>query len=220
MVRLYVSLLAVTLAAGPALAFSDEYERRSELDSNLYEREFVDSQEMPITREDYEDLYGRDVFDDFEAREPNWLSLAGKGARALAHHGAKHGDTALNLYSSYSQNKQNSRREISDALEAREPNWLSLAGKGARALAHHGAKHGDSALNLYGSYNQNSRREISDDLEAREPVRFGSSGRMSSRFGGSGGGHGKRRHHFRPSMDQSTGDNSQNSRREISDDLD
>ena len=48
--------------------------RRSELDGNLYEREFVDSQEMPISRQDHEYFYGREASDGFEAREPSMFS--------------------------------------------------------------------------------------------------------------------------------------------------
>jgi len=125
MVRLYVSLLAVALAAGPALAFSDEYERRSELDGNLYERQFVDSQEIPVSREDREYIYGREASDDFEAREPNWASgFIRVGSKFFHSHSARKGaekgaSTALDSQQQ-PNNNPTSRRELSENLEARE----------------------------------------------------------------------------------------------------
>jgi len=126
MVRLYVSLLAVALAAGPALAFSDEYERRSELDGNLYERQFVDSQEIPVSREDHEYIYGREASDDFEAREPNWGSgFIRVGSKFFHSHSARKGvekgaSTALDSQQQPNNNPPTSRRELSEDLEARE----------------------------------------------------------------------------------------------------
>jgi len=126
MVRLYVSLLAVALVAGPALAFSDEYERRSELDSNLYERQLVDSQEIPVSREDHEYLYSREASDDLEARDPNWASgFIRVGSRLLHSHRARKGvekgaSTALDSQPQPNNNNPNSRREVSEDLEARE----------------------------------------------------------------------------------------------------
>ncbi|KAF8808955.1 hypothetical protein BYT27DRAFT_7188495 [Phlegmacium glaucopus] len=79
MVRLYASLLALILLTGSALAFSDKYQRRSELDRNLYRRDFVNAQEIPFTREDHEDIYGREDVKDIEAREPFGILL---GAQA------------------------------------------------------------------------------------------------------------------------------------------
>ncbi|KAF8802874.1 hypothetical protein BYT27DRAFT_7341134 [Phlegmacium glaucopus] len=60
MVGPYVFLLVITLATGPALSFSDEYERRSsELDHIRYGRGFVDRRDSGV-------LYGRDLeFADF-----------------------------------------------------------------------------------------------------------------------------------------------------------
>jgi len=84
MVKLYTSLVALALLTGSALAFSDEFQRRSELDSDLYSREFLDSDNQEIfTREDFEDLYIREIFDDLEAREPGFGALFGLGAKLI-----------------------------------------------------------------------------------------------------------------------------------------
>jgi len=78
MVKVYASLLALALATGLAQAFpNSEYQRRSELDSDLYSREFIDSEDVPFAREDLEDFYSREVLDDLDAREPGFGALGG-----------------------------------------------------------------------------------------------------------------------------------------------
>ncbi|KAF8812694.1 hypothetical protein BYT27DRAFT_7182402, partial [Phlegmacium glaucopus] len=125
MVRLYTSLLALALAAGSTLAFSDAYQRRSELYSDLYEREFVDNQETYFTREDLEDLFTRDseVSNDFVAREPfGFLSLFKIGAKLIGK--AVHSETAKRAVKHVAGNAvgqlQNRELELDEELFGRE----------------------------------------------------------------------------------------------------
>jgi hypothetical protein len=95
MVKLYTSLLAITLATGSALASSSDYERRSDIQAPISHLRFG----LACARhdnlqsrgfEDEEDLFVRDdAFDDLEAREPGKfgaLSSAFKIGKKIAGH--------------------------------------------------------------------------------------------------------------------------------------
>jgi hypothetical protein len=153
------------MATSTVLAFSDEYERRSELelDSDMYGREFVDSLETPFAREDFNDL---------QEREPQWGIIA-----KIAEDGLKAGikgavkNTASNAISS---NNNKHRRDLYDVLEEREPQWgflAHLAEDGIKAGIKGAAKHtAKNALSGGNNGNNNKhRRDLDEVLEEREP---------------------------------------------------
>jgi hypothetical protein len=206
MVRLYVSLLAVTLAAGPALALPNEDERRSNLEAR-------------------EPGFGG-----------GFMKVIGKGVSHFGHHehhdhhGRHDHHGATGLISDISNNipnpnqNQNYRREY---LETREPGFgggfMKVVGKGVSHLGHHEhhehGKHHDTiglisdiSNNIPNpNQNQNYRREY---LETREPG-FGGGfikvvGKGVSHFGHHGAKH---IDDFIPSPNNNN--NNQNYRREL-----
>lgn len=109
MVKLILFFLTVTLAVGSALASSEEYQRRSKIqvqprgldrEEELFVRQplmkmrfglAVARRFEPRGFEDNDDVFGRDTWDDLEAREPSRARAAAGAARAAAGLAHKHG---------------------------------------------------------------------------------------------------------------------------------
>jgi len=151
------SILAIAFIAVPALAISTEqYERSYDLaESDLYGRE-VDEIVENLTREDLDDIFGRELVNDIEERSPFGIFSAIKAAVRV-------GKMAHNAVEQRKQNK-NKRELESEELEMREP---IRGGTAMRVL--HGAttvaKHAEHAHNVYQSF---QGRELEDELLERE----------------------------------------------------
>jgi hypothetical protein len=114
------SILAIALLAIPALAASSEYEQYerslSDIDSDVYERGFDAVDDIIVTREDLDELFGREFVNDIEERSPFGLGLLFKGIKAAV----KVGKAAHHAHSA-NQNHNNHKREFEDdELELRE----------------------------------------------------------------------------------------------------
>jgi len=183
MVRLATSVLAASLLVLPALAAPSQQYERSVAESDLYGR---DLSETIVTREDLEEMYGREYMDDLEERSPLGIGLIFKGIKALTHlghHAPSLGSNNNNHRREFDEEELNLRdlddmmvtREDLDELYGRSPLGIGLIFKGIKALTHLG--HHAPSL---GSNNNNHRREFDEeeldlrdfdeDLEAREPV--------------------------------------------------
>jgi hypothetical protein len=179
MVRLANSIFAVALLAVPTLAAYSEQFERSVAESDLYGRDFADVDDILVTREDLEELFGRELINDIEERDPFGLFSIFKGIKAAVKIGEdahKAHEVKENLQGN---NNKHHRREFDEDLEAREPLNFGAAVKGLRAAAkfakkHHAAKH---IANNVGDFNQqqqqNGQQNQRRDLEAREPLNFG-----------------------------------------------
>jgi len=196
MVRLATSVFAAALLAVPALAASSEQFERSVAESDLYGRDFADVDDVLVTREDLEELFGRELINDIEERDPFGIFSIFKGIKAAVKVGK--GIHKAHEAKEHVQNHRNRRefddeefdlREFDEDLEAREPLKFGAALKGLRAAVkfgkkHHTAKHaGHIGNNFIQQQNdQQYQREFEDemverdfdeDLEAREPLKFG-----------------------------------------------
>jgi len=171
MVKLYTFVLALTLATSSALAFSDEYERRSELDNNLYGREFVDSDEMAFTREDNE-LYSREIFDDFEAREPGLGGLFSIGAKfvgkragkSAAKHAAKNAAKHAAKHTAKHVAHGGRRRKVVKVAKKVVDNSDNIQDAFNNFKANFGSRELD-AEELWGREYELDERDIVDDLD-------------------------------------------------------
>jgi len=198
MVRLATSVFAVALLAVPALAASSEQFERSVAESDLYGRDFTDVDDILVTREDLEELFGRELINDIEERDPFGLFSVFKGIKAAVKIGK--GIHKAHEAKEHMQNHRHRReyddgeidlREFDEDLEAREPMKFGAAIKGLRAAVKFGKKHRvaqrvghhiGNNLNQQQNDQQYQRefedeefdlREFDEDLEAREPMKFG-----------------------------------------------
>jgi hypothetical protein len=152
------SILAIAFIAVPALAASTEqYERSYDLaESGLYDRE-VDEIVDNLTREDLDEIFGRELVDDIEERSPFGIFTAIKAAFRV-------GKLAHNAIE---QRKHHNKRSLEsyEDLETREPTKGSTALKVFRA-ANKAANHAEYAHNTYQSMRQ--RELLEDELLERE----------------------------------------------------
>jgi len=200
MVRLATSVFAVALLAVPALASSEQFER-SVAESDVYGRDFADVDDVLVTREDLEELFGRELINDIEERDPFGIFSIFKGIKAAVKIGKDVHKAHEAKEHLQNNNNHHHRREFDDAefdlrefdedLEVREPINFGAALKGLRAaakfgkkhhVAHHVVNHVGNNLNQQQNDQQYQRefedeefdlREFDEDLEAREPVNFG-----------------------------------------------
>jgi hypothetical protein len=152
------SILAIVFIAVPTLAASTEqYERSYDLaESDLYDRE-VDEIVDNLTREDLDDIFGRELVDDIEERSPFGIFAAIKAAVRV-------GKLAHNAIQ---QRKHRNKRslESDEDLEMREPIKGGTVIKAFRG-AHAAAKHAEYAHDTYQS--MRGRELLEDDLLERE----------------------------------------------------
>ncbi|CAA7268265.1 unnamed protein product [Cyclocybe aegerita] len=138
MVRIALPTLAVTLLVIPALAQLSDVSERDVLENDLYSRIFDDGDDIVVTREDLDALFGREFVDDMEARDP-FLGLLFKGIKAAV----KIGKGIHKAHSAKEHHKNHRKREleiddvstrelVGDDLEEREP-FLGLLFKGIKA---------------------------------------------------------------------------------------
>jgi len=209
MVKLATSVLAATLLSVPVLAVASEEYERSLAESDLYGRDFnPEDDAVLLTREDLEDIFGREFVEELEEREPIGFGMISKGFQVLRHgvghfrHGGSGGHHFRHMGGfsgggssggDNSQQQQQSRRDLGEEFEPEE--LLS--------------------------------REFVDDLEERGPIGFGMISKGINVFrhgvshfhhGGSGG------HHFRhmggfSGGGSSGGDNSQQQQQQSRRDL-
>ncbi|KAF9553562.1 hypothetical protein CPC08DRAFT_754160 [Agrocybe pediades] len=115
------SILAIAFIAVPALAASyddyEQYERSlSDVDVDVYERAFDATDDVVVTREDLDELFGREFVADIEERSPFGLGLLFKGIKAAV----KIGKAAHHAHEA-KKNHHNRREFIEDEdLELRE----------------------------------------------------------------------------------------------------
>jgi len=133
MVRLVTSVLAVSLVVLPALAVSSKQYQRSVAESDLYGRDLASLDDIILTREDLDEIFGREFINDFEARSPLSLGMVVNGAKAAMKLGKKAGRHShhSDSFGSSNNNDNNNRREFDEEefdlrdfdedLEAREP---------------------------------------------------------------------------------------------------
>jgi hypothetical protein len=119
MVKLHLSLLAVTLAIGSALALPTDYQRRSEIDltTQVESRGFDHEEDLvvrqppthprlgfavtylsPRALEHNDDLFERDILDDLEAREPLSVGTLAEAAFKHGHHMRHGAEFAYNAF--------------------------------------------------------------------------------------------------------------------------
>jgi len=168
MVKLVSSVVAVSLLALPALAVSSQQYERTVAEGDLYGRDLADLDNIILTREDLDEIFGREFVTDIDERSPGFGGLL-RGAKVLAklgRKGAEHAKTAQhsksahraykvmegvnNANDAYNQVSGNSRREFDieefalrafdEDLEIREPLNLGFLAKGLGKAFHHADK--------------------------------------------------------------------------------
>jgi hypothetical protein len=163
MVKIAATFFFAALVAIPAFANS----------AQQYQREF-DLDNIVVTREDLNTIFGREFVNDVEARSPFGLGLLFKGVKALTHLGHHHHNN--NQRRDLIDEEDFYARDLSTDIEEREPFGLGLLFKGVKALTHLGHHH----------HNNNQRRDLTEeeefyarglsgdlDLEEREPFGLG-----------------------------------------------
>ncbi|KAF8907873.1 hypothetical protein CPB84DRAFT_1843724 [Gymnopilus junonius] len=70
MVKFTTSIVAATLLSVPVLAAASQEYEREVAESDLYGRDFPEDDVELLTREDLEDIFGRDFVEELEEREP------------------------------------------------------------------------------------------------------------------------------------------------------
>ncbi|KIM37193.1 hypothetical protein M413DRAFT_448688, partial [Hebeloma cylindrosporum] len=148
------SILAIAFIAIPTLAISTEqYERSYDLaESDLYGREIEDVVDN-LTREDLDNIFGRELVNDIEERSPFGIFTAIKAAVRV-------GKMAHNAVAA---RKNRNRRELEsyEDLEMREPNKAATAMRVFRG-ANRVMNHVQTAHDTYQSFRQ---RDLDDLLE-------------------------------------------------------
>ncbi|KAJ3515075.1 hypothetical protein NLJ89_g1991 [Agrocybe chaxingu] len=138
MVRIALPTLAVALLAIPALAQFSDVSERDVLENDLYERFFDDGDDIVLTREDLDALFGREFVNDVEARDP-FLGLLFKGVKAAvkigkgihkAHQAKQHHNNHRKR--ELEIDDMSTRELVGDDLEERDP-FLGLLFKGIKA---------------------------------------------------------------------------------------
>jgi len=186
MVKLATSVLAVSLAALPALAAPSKQYERSVAESDLYSRDLANSDDIVVTREHLDELFGREFINDIEERSPFGLGMIFRGVKSAvklgkdaAHHHSHHGHMpSFGGGSNNNNNNNNDRREFDEEefdlrdfdedLEAREPFGLGMIFRGVKAAvklgkdaAHH--SHHMPSIGGGSNNNNNNRREFDDE---------------------------------------------------------
>jgi len=174
MVKLATSILAIALVAAPTLAVSSE---------RYYER---NTDDVLITRQDLENLFGREFVNEIEEREPFGLGFLVKGIRGAvklgekAHKAHEHAHEAHEHLQNQNNNNHHKREFVED-LEEREPFGLGFLVKGIRGAvklgekAHKAHEHAHEAHeHLQNNQNQNNhhKREL-EEFYPREPLHYG-----------------------------------------------
>ncbi|KAF8155485.1 hypothetical protein B0H34DRAFT_798666 [Crassisporium funariophilum] len=172
MVKLATSVLALALVATPALAVSS---------GKYYER---NTEDILITRNDLEELFGREFVNDIEEREPFGLGFLIKGIRGAVKLGQKAHKAHEHVGHAQNNNQNQHKRALEELfgrefvadLEEREPFGLGFLIKGIRGAvkigekAHKGHKHLEHGQD--NNQNGQKRREL-EELYVREPVHLG-----------------------------------------------
>jgi len=95
MVKLSTSVITGSLLVVPALALSSTHYERNVAESDLYGRDFADLDDIILTREDLNDIFGREFVSELEERSPIRIGGLVRGAKSLLKFGkSKHAHSA------------------------------------------------------------------------------------------------------------------------------
>jgi hypothetical protein len=161
MVRHATSVLAISLLTLPVLVVSSEQYERRVAESDLYGRDLADLEDIILTREDLDEIFGREFVTDIDERSPGFGTLFRGGAKVLGKLGRKGAQHMHSAQHSHSGHRAHSvikgMNNINDAY--------------------------GQASQFNGGSNNNNRREFDEeefdlrdfdeDLDTREPINIG-----------------------------------------------
>jgi len=217
MVRLATSLLAVSFVVLPALAAPTEQYERSVAESDLYGRDPANLEDIIVTREDLEEIFGREFVNDIDERGFGGAFRFAKGLAGKFGHHHSHSLPSMGSNDNSNGNNNNYGRELVNDIDERGFGGAFRFAKGlAGKFGHH---HSHSLPSMGSNDNSNSNnnygRDLVNDIDERG---FGGAFRLAKGLAGKFGHH---HSHSLPSMGSNDNSNSNNNYgRELVNDID